>query len=194
MAAKQLTPKQRRFVEEYLIDLNATQAAHRAGYSGDTAYSIGHELLKKPEIVNAIGEAQARRSERTEITQDQVLQELALVAFADMGKYVTITDDGTVEVDFSHLPEGGLRVVSELVQDEYADGRGEGARQVKRTKLKLHNKLGALELVGKHLGMFVERVETGKPGQFDKLSPDQKRERFIQIARRIGIDRVAGNA
>ncbi len=68
-----MTPKQKRFVAEYLIDLNATQAAIRAGYSEKTAYSIGQENLKKPEVAEAVIAAQAERSERTEITQDYVL-------------------------------------------------------------------------------------------------------------------------
>ena len=70
---KKLTAKQDRFVAEYLIDLNATQAAIRAGYSEKTAYSIGQENLKKPDIASAISAAQAKRAERTEITQDYVL-------------------------------------------------------------------------------------------------------------------------
>ena len=71
-----LTPKQQRFVEEYLIDLNATQAAIRAGYSEKTAYSVGHENLKKPEIQKAIEEAKNKISERTELTVDMVVNGL----------------------------------------------------------------------------------------------------------------------
>lgn len=71
-----LTPKQQRFVEEYLIDLNATQAAIRAGYSEKTAYSVGHENLKKPEIQKAIEEAKSQVSKRTELTVDMVVQGL----------------------------------------------------------------------------------------------------------------------
>src|SRR3546814_8117 len=83
-----LTDKQRRFVEEYLVDLNATQAAIRAGYSKKTAASIGEENLRKPDIAKAIQEAQAARSKRTEITQDQVLKELAKIGFADIRKAI----------------------------------------------------------------------------------------------------------
>ncbi|WP_082017872.1 terminase small subunit [Leisingera sp. ANG-Vp] len=83
-----LTAKQERFVAEYLIDLNATQAAIRAGYSAKTAHSVGHENLRKPEIAKAIQEAQAKRSEKTGITQERVLQELARIGFADIRKVV----------------------------------------------------------------------------------------------------------
>ena len=71
-----LTPKQQRFVDEYLIDLNATQAAIRAGYSEKTAYSIGDENLKKPEIKKAVEQAQQERQKRTLVTQDDVIRGL----------------------------------------------------------------------------------------------------------------------
>lgn len=83
-----LTPKQKRFVEEYLIDLNATQAAIRAEYSEKTAYSVGHEILKKPEVQQAIQEAIAKRSQRTEITADKVLDRYWAMANADTNDLV----------------------------------------------------------------------------------------------------------
>ncbi|MGW8180466.1 MAG: terminase small subunit [bacterium] len=82
MNGKALTPKQRRFVEEYLVDLNSTQAAIRAGYSKKTARFIGSENLTKPNISEAIQEAMETRSERCEISADKVLNELAVVGFA----------------------------------------------------------------------------------------------------------------
>ena len=71
-----MTEKQQRFVEEYLVDLNATQAAIRAGYSEKTAHAIGHENLSKPEILAAIAEARGKQTERTNITADMVLEGL----------------------------------------------------------------------------------------------------------------------
>ena len=79
---REITAKQRRFCEEYLIDLNATQAAIRAGYSARTAKAIASENLTKPYIAAEIAAAFAARSERTEVTQDRVIEELALIAFA----------------------------------------------------------------------------------------------------------------
>lgn len=85
-----LNPKQQRFVDEYLVDLNATQAAIRAGYSVDTAGSIGHENLKKPEIQLAIAEARKLQQERTGITADKVLKEIASIAMADARELVEV--------------------------------------------------------------------------------------------------------
>ncbi len=81
--------KQRRFVDEYLVDLNATQAAIRAGYSPKTAGQIGERLLKKVEIQTGVQEAMKARENRTHITQDRVLQELSRLAFFDPRKLFT---------------------------------------------------------------------------------------------------------
>jgi len=84
-----MTPKQERFVEEYLVDLNATQAAIRAGYSEQTARVIGHENLTKPDIQKAITAAREKQQRRVEITADRVLEEYAKIAFFDPRKLFT---------------------------------------------------------------------------------------------------------
>lgn len=155
---RKLTPKQRAFKDEYLVDLNAAAAARRAGYSEKTADRIGHELLKKPEIAEAIRQALEERSKRTEITADRVLQELALLAFANTLDYHRIVD-GEPVIDLSALTRDQAAALSELSVDDYLDGRGPDARQVRRVKVKLADKKAALELLGKHLGLFTDRVE-----------------------------------
>ena len=132
-----LTPKQQRFVEEYLIDLNATQAAIRSGYSEKTAYSVGHENLKKPDIAKAIQEAQNKRTERTEITQDYVLTNIQKVIercmqVQQVDNCLTQTEDGELAQAFMFKEQGALK---------------------------------GLELLGKHLGMFKDKIEhTGPNG------------------------------
>jgi phage terminase small subunit len=98
-----LTPKQQRFVEEYLVDPNATQAAIKAGYSPKTARAIGSENLTKPAIRAAICRAQAERSERTRISADQVLKELAQIGFSNIAQVATWGEDG-----LELIPEGEL--------------------------------------------------------------------------------------
>jgi len=119
MPAK-LTPKQKKFIDEYLIDLNATQAAIRAGYSQKTAFSIGVENLSKPLIQEELQKAMKRQQERTQITADMVLKELKKIALDDAADY----------------------------QD---------------SRLKYTNKIKALELLGKHLGMFSEKQAVELP-------------------------------
>ena len=129
-----LTAKQQRFVGEYLIDLNATQAAIRAGYSEKTAKSVGHENLTKPDIAEAISEAQNKRSERVEITQDYVLENIKKVIERCMQAEAVLSRDGSPVL--VEGPEGDLTCLFEFKEN--------GA-------------LKGLELLGKHLGMFVEQ-------------------------------------
>ncbi len=155
-----MTPKQRQFVREYLIDLNATQAAIRAGYSKRTAQEQGSRLLSNVMVSGAIEEAMGRRADRTDITADRVLEELALIGFADMGTYVKL-DGGHAIFDWSDLPPDATKVISEITQETYVDGKGEDAETVKKTKFKLHDKRAALVDMGRHLGMFTDNINVG---------------------------------
>jgi phage terminase small subunit len=148
-----LSDKQRAFIAEYLIDLNATQAAIRAGYSKRTARAAGHKLLCNPAVADAVAAAQAERSERTEITADRVLQELAALAFLDPAQIAAAnikSPDG-----IAALPEGVRRAVTGWSYD-----RNE------HFTLKLGDKLGALKLIGDHLGMFKDGGATLTVGSF----------------------------
>ncbi len=153
-----LRGKQQRFVNEYLVDRNATQAAIRAGYSAKTATVIGAENLTKPNIKKAIEVGEAEIAERTKITQDKVMKELEKIGFSNMLDYITITNGGDPVTDFSALTRDQAAAISEIVVEEYTEGRGEDARNVKRTKFKLSDKRSALVDMGKHLGMFKEHL------------------------------------
>lgn len=154
-----LTPKQERFVAEYLIDLNATQAAIRAGYSEKTAGSVGHENLKKPEIAEAIQRGQARRANKLEISAERVLEELALLGFANMADYMRVGADGDPKLDFGDLTRDQAAALQEVTVETFMDGGGEAAREVKRVKFKLADKRAALVDIGRHLGMFKDKLE-----------------------------------
>lgn len=138
-----LTKKQKRFVEEYLIDLNATQAAIRAGYSPDTAKEIGCENLTKPNIKEHIDKAIAERSKRIGISQDRVVRELARIAFVN-AKNVINAKDATIKYDANDDDTAAIQSVK--VKSFGNDG-------IER-EIKLADKIKALELLGKHLGMF----------------------------------------
>lgn len=159
-----LNAKQQRFVEEYLVDLNATQAAIRAGYSAKTANEQGARLLANVSVAAAVSEAQQARSERTEITQDMVLRELGKIGFANMQDYMRVGADGDPYLDFSGLSRDQAAALIEVTVEDFKEGRGEDARDVRRVKFKLADKKGALVDIGKHLGMFKDRVEHSGPG------------------------------
>ena len=156
-----LTPKQERFCEEYLVDLNAAAAARRAGYSKQTAGVIGLENLAKTMIAERIAAMRAERSERVQVDADRVLRELCLLGFSNMADFLIPHDDGTASFDFSALTRDKAASIQEFVVDEYMDGRGEDARDVKRTRFKLADKKAALESIGRHLGMFTDKIKVG---------------------------------
>lgn len=147
----ELTDKQRKFVSEYLVDLNATQAAIRAGYSQKTADRIGPQLVGKTCVREAIEAAQKRREKRTEITQDRVVQELARIAFGNSRSVMSWGPGGLVLRNSNDLNEDEAALVSEVRETTTKDGGS--------MALKTHDKLKALELLGKHLGMFDKRPE-----------------------------------
>lgn len=151
-----LTPKQQRFVEEYLIDLNATQSAIRAGYSEKTAYSVGHENLKKPEIQKAIQEALKERSERVQIDADYVLKRL--VEIDQMDVLDIMDDDGNVK-PLREWPKIWRQYISNIETISVDDGEGW------LKKIKWPDKVKNLELLGRHVsvGAFKDKIEhTGK--------------------------------
>lgn len=148
---KKLTNKQRAFVAEYLVDLNATQAAIRAGYSERTAYRIGAELLQKTSVAEAIAAGQAKRAQRVEITADRVVAELAKIAFADPRDLMEWGPDGVKLKASADLTEEQAASVAEVSETTTKDGGS--------LRLKKHDKLKALELLGKHLGMFERKME-----------------------------------
>lgn len=148
---KPLRPKQQRFVAEYLIDLNATQAAIRAGYSKHTAKQQGARLLTDADIAAAVANSRQRVAEKLEITAERVLNELALIGFARSGEYFEWGSNGVTLIDKDSLTPEQMAAVAEVSETTTKDGGS--------IRLKLHDKVGALTKLGQHLGMFVERHE-----------------------------------
>ena len=188
---RKLTPKQQRFVEEYLVDLNATQAAIRAGYSPKTAGQIGERLLKKVEIQQALAERMKAREQRTEVTQDRVVKELAKIAFGDPRNVMSWGPSGVKLKASTELTDDEAAFVSEVSETTTEHGGS--------LKLKTNDKLKALELLGRHLGMFKEKVEvTGKDGgpiQTQNADPDLSSlsdEEFEALERLVA--KAGGNA
>lgn len=169
---RRLTEKQKRFCDEYLIDLNATRAYKAAGYSvrSDNAAGVeGHKLLRNPKIDSYLKQKMKEREKRTEITQDKVLEELAKIGFANAADYAKVVekeyiekvtdDDGNVigqETKTYKAVE--IEPTDRLDTDKQAAIAGikEGRNGI---EVKLNDKVKALELIGRHLGMFTEKVE-----------------------------------
>lgn len=143
-----LTDKQKCFCEEYLVDLNATQAAIRAGYKPKTARSQGQRLLTNVNIQQYLQQLMDERSKRTEITADRVLEELAAIAFSDRTELAQVGKHG--EVNFTpteQLPDEIKKIIAGIENGKYG------------TKVTTYDKVKALELLGKHLGLFTSGAD-----------------------------------
>lgn len=157
-----LTQKQVRFVQEMMIDPNATNAAIKAGYSKTSAYSQGCTLLKNPKVSAELQRLRDERAGRKSITADDVLAELGLVAFSDVLNHFRF-DPLTGEVTVTEgAPEGISRAVSSVEFTTHYDRDGEPIKT--QAKFRVWPKVDALKLVATHLGMLVTRIAGGDGG------------------------------
>jgi len=150
-----LSAKESRFVDEYLIDLNATQAAIRAGFSKRSADVIASRLVRKPQVSEAIKNGIAERSKKTNITAEKVLVELAVVGFSSIENYV-VADCRVLLAEGA--PESAMRALSSVKTKTYVDDKGNTTTDV---EYKLWPKVEALQLVARHLGMLVDKLQVG---------------------------------
>ena len=156
-----MTPKHKRFVSEYLVDLNATQAAVRAGYSKKTAYSIGQENLSKPEIAKAITAAMTKRSERTEVTQDYVITSIMeTMERCKQAEAVKYQNGDQVFVD---TPDG---------------------KRAPAYKFEASAVLKGAELLGRHLAMFTDKTENRHT--VENLTDEELDARIAELQREVG--------
>lgn len=168
-----LTPQQRRFVEEYMKDLNATHAAVRAGYSKKTAGVQGHDLLKRPKIAAEVKKRMDARSRQNEITADRVLKELARIGFSDMRDLVGWGPKGVAIKSSRSISDDAAAAVSEV--SEMASGR---------LRLKLHSKDNALMQIARHLGMFRDTIQIDGEIKFSDVANEFTRELLRLAARK----------
>lgn len=155
-----LTPRQARFVEEYLVDLNATQAAKRAGYSPTSAKQVSVEVMSNPSVSRAVAERVADRNERLEMRQDAVVLELARLGFSNMADYIRFDTDGQPVVDLEKCSREQLACIQEITTETRRETGEDGERSadVIKVKVKLYDRRQALESLGKHLGLYLTRL------------------------------------
>lgn len=162
--SKKLPFAQSRFCEEFLKDLNATQAAIRSGYSQKTARTIACKLLAKAHIQAKIQSGMEKRSKRLEISADKTLTEIAKLAFSNMMDYLSIQPDGQAFVDLSKLERDQAAAIQEYTVDEYYEHDPDseeknGMRKIKKIKVKLADKRAALELLARHLKLLNDKLD-----------------------------------
>lgn len=176
-----LNDGQAQFVIEYCRDFNATKAAKRAGYSDKTAYSQGHELLKKPEIQAAIEKHLAKHN----VTANRVVAELQKVAFADMADYLTVDEDtgGVKAVSFDEMEPGASRAVKKVKERRKIIASGEDNAILEANfEFEHHDKLKALEMLGRALNLFGDKPTDD---QMDVLRDAASPEELVVAIRKL---------
>jgi len=163
-----LTAKREIFCHELPKDFNMTRAAIAAGYSEKTAYSIGSELMKKPEIQVRIQEIVDKRLENADVTTQDIITELSRIGFSDIKEYLTVERGGEVVLKpFEDLQDGITRCIKTVEEKRVIKQGSDGAEVILSQNLKYstHDKIKALELLGKYKKIFTDKTEVEHSGE-----------------------------
>jgi len=189
-----LSHKQLRFVDEYMIDFNGTQAAIRAGYSPRTAGSQAYQLVTSHDIQAELKARTAKLSEHASITAAEIVERLAAILRANMRDYLRITAKGELAVDFSRATPQQMAAVQHLEIDRAA---GEDADGAKKFRLRLYDKIAAADKLLRYLGAYRDRVEHSGPegGPIElappKLNNEQRLKAILSLLAKVKAERLA---
>ena len=169
--------KHERFAQALAQGMSASAAFVEAGYNaheGNASRLRGNEKVKA-----RVDELLSAGAEKAGVTVQRIVEELAKVGFANMLDYMRSGPDGDPYLDFSSLTRDQAAALGEVTVEDFKEGRGENARDVRRVKFKLNDKLSALEKLGKHLGMFKDKVEHSGPGGGPMQTEDVSAREFV---------------
>lgn len=158
-AFRSLTQEEELWVAEYLSCLDARKASRRLGFSKSksaTAASWVKPNGPKPHVFRAVQNGLRARTVRLGVTADAVVQELARLGFSNMMNYIDVDPDGNPRIELQNLTADTSAAIKKITVEEYKEGRGENAREIKRITLELHDKKAPLIALGKYLGVFGE--------------------------------------
>ena len=147
------------FCREYIKDLKGKRSAIAVGYSAKTADRAASRLLSNVEVRALLAKLTKKHADNLDLSTEKVLSELSRMGFSNFLDYVNITEEGDTFVDLSGLTQEQAAAIQEVTVDEYMEGKGKDARKVKRTRLKLVDKIRSLDLLGRHLKLFTEKIE-----------------------------------
>lgn len=151
---RELTEKQTLFVQEYLVDLNATKAALRAGYSDNSPSEIGSELLRKTSVKAAIRKELKKRARRLQISADKVLREYAIIGFSDIGHILDFTGDEIRLKPAKEIDLYARRAIKSFKVKTTSKGSGDDKETINESEFQLWDKLSALDKISKHIGLY----------------------------------------
>lgn len=184
MANRKLTPKQEKFCQEYMIDLNATQAAIRAGYSEKTAEEQGSRLLRNVKVQNYISMLKNKASEKIEVTQQQVLQELKNWAYSDITETISLTPE-----EIKELPKEIRRLITKYkyVKRDHKNSKGDVIYTDHVVELHFVSKDKAIDMINRHIG-FYEKDNTQKKPILQDMSEEEKQQRIKELLKKANAD------
>ena len=164
------------FAREYVKDLNGKRAAIAVGYSAKTADAAASRLLSNVKVQTLVATLTKKHADKLDLSTEKVLSELSSMGFSNMLDYIKVTEERSAYVDLSCLTQEQAAAIQEVTVDEYIEGKGKDARKVKRTRLKLVDKIRSLDLLGRHLKLFTERIEvSGTAGLAEAIAAARKR-------------------
>lgn len=150
-----LDPKHKLFADQYLLTGRISESARHAGYSGRSAHVSGNRLLKRPDVIAYLAQQAAKVTEQQEDLQSKVVRELTDMAFANIGDFITIDDEGIPQVDFTDATPEQLKAIASITSKTKTTHDKEGGVTVERdNRFAFADKYRGLELLGKHLGLF----------------------------------------
>jgi phage terminase small subunit len=176
-----VTKRQERFCREYIIDMNGKEAAIRAGYKRDNAKVIASNLLAQPEVRFLVAKLVEQTFQRLDMTAQRVLFELSCIAFSNAADFTIVGPDGEPLLDMSKMSREQMAAIAEYTEDA-TGGQNDGERRlIVRRKIKLHDKVAALGLLGKHFKLFVEKHEHGfTDNVIEKLREGRQRLKTLE--------------
>jgi phage terminase small subunit len=192
--SKRLTEKEQLFVAEYLISFNASDAYRKAGYKGKSANQLAYRLLTKPHIQYEVQKQKKSMIDKIGLTQEMVLAEICKVGFASMRQFMHIDAEGQPQINLTDTPDDDLDALSETSTETILEKTGMDAdgkpvfSQVRKTKIKLHDKLNALEKLARYTGVFEKEAELAAGAFADAISDIQSRMSKAPIRRYTAQD------
>jgi phage terminase small subunit len=200
----QLTPEQTKFVEIYLSNGRNGADAYRQAYKSAAAPQVcatrAYRLLHTKNILAIIERSEKRQEQAVEravekyaVSRERNVATLARLAYSNIKDFTRLVGSERV-VDFSQATDDQLAAVQEITVEDYLDGRGEDARQVRRTKFKLSDRGLAIERLNKMFGWIIDRSEVGRPGEFANLTDEQLDEKIMEHLVEMGMSEQQARA
>jgi phage terminase small subunit len=200
----QLTPEQAKFVEIYLSNGRNGADAYRQAYECDLGAQVcakrAYQLLHGKKIIGIIERSEKRQEqaveraiERYAVSRERNVATLARLAYSNIKDFTRLVGGERV-VDFSQATDDQLAAVQEITVEDYLDGRGEDARQVRRTRFKLSDRGLAIERLNKMFGWIIDKSEVGRPGEFANLTDEQLDEKIMEHLVEMGMSEQQARA